>query len=143
MSIVCPESLAGIVALFEKMSPSKLDRLGEVYAPNVTFRDPIQECTGLERLRSIYQDMLAKLDKLSVDVIDAHGDESTGFLLWTMHYQWRGKNRTLTGTSHFKFARDGRVSAQTDHWDATFALYGDFPVLGWVLRKLQASFQTK
>ena len=54
-----------------------------------------------------------------------------------MHYQFRGRERIITGTSHLRFAPDGRVAAQTDHWDASFPVYGEFPVIGWAMRGIK------
>ncbi len=49
----------------------------------------------------------------------------------------RSKDRVITGTSHLQFAPDGRVAVQRDHWDASFPVYGEFPLLGWVMRAIQ------
>ncbi|BCU77298.1 nuclear transport factor 2 family protein [Luteolibacter sp. LG18] len=134
MSIACPEPLAAIVAHYEKLSPAKLERLGDVYSPNVHFLDPIREARGIAGLRSIYQEMFNNLSNCSMEVIDAQGDEHSGFILWTLFYHYRGKDRSVSGTSHVKFASDGRIAHQQDHWDATFCVYGEIPLLGGLLR---------
>ncbi|MGC4014345.1 MAG: nuclear transport factor 2 family protein [Luteolibacter sp.] len=133
MSIACPEPLAAVVAHYEKLSLKKLDHLGDIYAPSVHFRDPIREANGLGSLRALLEDILKRMDAWSLEVIDAQGDEHSGFLLWTLLYTFRGKDRSVTGTSHLKFASDGRISHRQDHWDAT-ALYAEIPLLGALLR---------
>lgn len=134
MALHCPDALTPMAGFFNDLSLAKLDHLGDIYSPAVEFQNPIHQTRGLAELRKVYEHLLHPAKNVAVTVTDAHGDERTGFLLWTMRYQWRGKDRVITGTSHLKFAPDGRVAAQCDHWDASDAVYGEFPVLGWVLR---------
>jgi hypothetical protein len=43
--------------------------------------------------------------------------------------------------SHFRFAPDGRICEQRDQWDASFVLYGEHPVLGWLMQKIKRRAQ--
>ena len=85
----------------------------------------------------VYENLFQQLANVAVAVTDAHGDERTGFLLWTMTYQLRGRQRIITGTSHLQFAADGRVMMERDFWDASGPVYGEVPLLGWVLRHIK------
>jgi hypothetical protein len=126
-----------MAGFFNGLSLEKLDHLGDIYSPAVEFQDPLQQTRGLADLRKVYQQLFQQLADLAVTVTDAHGDERTGFLLWTLRYQLRGKDRVITGTSHLQFAPDGRVAVQRDSWDASFPVYGEFPLLGWIMRGIQ------
>lgn len=137
MSLHCPHSLATVAGFFNGLAPEKLDSLGDVYSPGIEFQDPMHQTRGLPSLRRVFEHLFHQLKDVSVTVTDAHGDEHTGFLLWKMHYRFRGRERVITGTSHIKFAPDGRVAAQTDHWDASFPVYGEFPVIGWAMRGIK------
>jgi hypothetical protein len=119
------------------LSMEKLDHLGDIYSPAVEFQDPLHQIRGLTELRRAYEHFFHQLKDLAVTVADAHGDERTGFLLWTLNYQFRGKPRVITGTSHLQFAPDGRVALQRDHWDASFPVYGEFPLIGWAMRGIK------
>ena len=137
MALHCSDSMAPVAGFFNALSQEKLDHLGDIYSPGVEFQDPLHQIHGLADLRKVYEHQLQQLQDVAVTVTDAHGDERTGFLLWTMRYQMRGKERVITGTSHLKFAPDGRVAQQHDHWDASFPVYGEFPLVGWVLRGIR------
>ena len=117
--------------------PGKLDTLGDIYSPAVEYQDPLRHTRGVAELRQVYEHLFQQLQSVAITVTDAHGDEHTGFLLWTMNYQLRGRQRSITGTSHLKFAPDGRVAAQRDHWDASFVVYGEWPLLGWIMRAIK------
>ena len=134
MALHCPDSMTAVVDFFNEMTPAKLERLGDIYGPGVAFQDPIHDARGLPQLRDVLANRFQKMASVRVQVVDAHGDDRTGFLLWTVTYQHRGNGRLIHGTSHFKFANDGRISEQRDHWDASLAVYGELPVLGWLMQ---------
>lgn len=132
-----PDSMATIAAFLNGLAPEKLENLGDVYSPGVEFENPLHQTRGIAALRGVYGHLLQQFKDASMTVIDTHGDDRTGFLLWTMRYRFRGKERTISGTSHLKFAPDGRVLVQRDYWDASFPVYGEFPVMGWAMRGLK------
>lgn len=143
MVLHCPDSLSSIAGFFNGLSLAKLDHLGDIYAPGVEFHDPIHHAHGLADLRQVYQQIFQQLPELTVTVSDAHGDDRTGFLLWSMRFQLRGQERILTGTSHLKFAPDGRVAVQNDHWDPSFQINDELPLLGWAMRGIQRLVKSK
>ena len=137
MSLHCPDSMATVARFFNSLSPDKLQSLGDVYAPGVEFHDPLHHTRGLAQLRQVYERMFAQLTGVEVVVSDTHGDDETGFMLWKMQYKLRGKERIIQGTSHLRFAPDGRVAVQRDFWDASFPVYGEAPLLGWAMRRIR------
>jgi len=137
MSLHCPDSMATMAGFFNGLSPGKLENLGDVYSPGVEFQDPLHQTRGLPALRRVYEQLFHQFKDVSVTVNDTHGDDRTGFLLWTMRYQYRGKQRVINGSSHLKFAPDGRVAVQQDFWDASFPVYGEFPLIGWAMRGIK------
>lgn len=143
MALHCPDSMTPIAGFFNGLSPSKLEHLGDIYSPGVEFHNPLHQTRGLPALRRVYEHLFHQLHDLAVTVSDAHGDDRTGFLLWSMSYQFRGKERTITGTSHLTFAPDGRVAAQHDHWDASFQINEELPLVGWALRGIKRLVKTQ
>ena len=134
MALHCPDPLVTVTGFFDGISPQKLETLADVYSPGVEFREPLHETRGIAALRGVYERLFQQLDDISIAVTDVHGDDSTGFLAWTMRYQLRGRPRVIQGTTYVKFAQDGRVAVQNDYWDASFPVYGEFPGIGWVMR---------
>ncbi|MBC7980864.1 MAG: nuclear transport factor 2 family protein [Armatimonadetes bacterium] len=143
MALHCPDSLSSIAVFFSEISSPKLDVLGDVYSPSIKFRDPINEASGLSQLREVYARLLEQLQDVKIVVEDAQGDETSGFLLWRMTYTFREALHEIRGTSHLKFAADGRVSRQNDYWDASWPVYGRVPLLGWVMRKVEGLIKVK
>ncbi len=137
MALHCPHSIAALAVFFSELNISKLDVLGDIYSPGVEFCDPINEARGIGQLRGVYADLLKRKHDLNIAIEDAHGDERTGFLLWKMTYSARGGEREISGISHVAFASDGRISRQRDHWDASWSIYGEFPLTGWLMKRLR------
>ena len=129
--------MSPLAGFFNGLTPEKLDTLGDIYSPGVEFQNPLHQIRGLAELRKVYEHLLQLFAQVRVTVTDVHGDDRTGFLLWTMNYQIRGMERSITGTSHVRFAPDGRVAVQTDHWDASFPIYGEYPLVGWAMRNIK------
>ena len=137
MTLHCPVSMLPIAGFINGLSPAKLEHLGDIYSPGVEFHSPLHQTRGLSALRQVYEPLFQQLQDVAVSVTDAHGDERTGFLLWEMSYQDHGRQRVITGTSHLKFAPDGRVAVQHDHWDASFQTQEELPLLDWAMRGIK------
>ena len=129
--------MSPLAGFLNGLTPEKLDTLGDIYSPGVEFRNPLHHVRGLPNLRKAYEHLFQQFAQLSVTVSDVHGDDRTGFLLWSMDYRHRDDAHALAGTSHIRFAPDGRVATQTDHWDASFAVYGAYPLIGWAMRNIK------
>ena len=62
MALHCPDSMSAVADFFNKMTPSKLERLGDIYGPGVVFHDPIHDALGLSQLREVFANRLGELD---------------------------------------------------------------------------------
>lgn len=136
-------ALARMAGFFQEMNASNVGRVRELYAAEATFRDPINEVTGVKSIEAVMADLFRQLKNIRVVVREMRGDENAGFLLWTMHYNFRGNTRSIPGVSHFRFNPAGLVAAQEDYWDASFVLYGEFPLLGMTMRGIKRMARAK
>jgi steroid delta-isomerase len=143
MALNCADSLATMVRFFDGLALDKLDTLGDVYSPGIEFQDPLHHTRGIAALRQVFEQLFQQLSDISIQVLDTHGDENTGFLLWKMSYNFRGRPQEITGTSHLKFAPDGRVAVQYDFWDASFPVYAQFPLVGLAMRGIRKMIGTR
>lgn len=142
MTLYCPDSLNAVTRFYSEMTPAKLERLGDIFSPGVMFHGPLHQAKGLAQLREVLTHRFKKLENFSIKLLDAHGDDRTGFLLWTVRYLLRGQEQALFGMSHFRFAADGRISEQRDQWDTSSIQNGDVPVLGWLMKKISQRAQS-
>jgi steroid Delta-isomerase len=136
-------ALARMAGFFQEMSAANVGRVRQLYAADATFHDPINEVTGVKAIEAVMADLFHQLKNIRIVVREIRGDEDAGCLLWTMHYQFRGNKRSIPGVSHFRFNSDGLVTAQEDFWDASFVLYGEFPILGMIMRGIKRMAKVK
>ncbi|MGQ7959105.1 nuclear transport factor 2 family protein [Pseudomonas sp. SP16.1] len=128
---------------FAALNKDNLERLGELYADDVLFRDPLHEVRGLSNLQRYFAELYANVDELRFEF---HGcdtlGEDQGYLRWTMGYRHprlaRGAPIRVEGCSYLQW-RD-KVHLHRDYFDAGALLYEHLPLLGgtigWLKRRL-------
>jgi ketosteroid isomerase-like protein len=136
------EALDALVRWYETLSPASLERIGDFYADDAYFRDPFNEVNGLPAIRKIMQDMFEKLENPHFVVEERITEGSNGFLVWRFVFSIRRRPMEIQGSTHLRFAADGRVSFHRDYWDAATELYAKLPVVGWFVRRLGSLFSS-
>ena len=126
------------VALFESLTPERLDEFRSFCAEDVRFVDPFNEVIGIDRLIGVFRHMYTMVDDPRFDVIDRAMGQRAGYVRWRFSSRSKHGSRELIleGMSEIKFAADGRVCAHIDHWDPAGQLYARLPVIGWRMRRL-------
>lgn len=132
---------ARLRAFYETLTPSALDRLAEVYAPDAAFRDPFNDVRGVDAIARLFRKMYAQIDDVRFTFADVLVDGDAAMLGWTMAYRMKRLApqtlRRIEGVTHLRFRADGRATFHRDYWDAAHDLYEHFPFVGGVLRWLR------
>ncbi len=131
-------ALAELIDCFEHLTPASLDQLEQLYSADALFKDPFNEVQGAPAIRAIFAHMFQQVQAPRFAVLSqlAAGDEA--MLVWEMHYQSpRLGAQCIRGSSHLRFAADGRVCYHRDYWDSSEELYQQLPLLGPLLRWLR------
>lgn len=135
--------LARMAGFFHEMTIDHVDQVQKLYSTEACFKDPINEVIGADAIQKVMADLFKQLKNVNIAVKDMHGDDRSGFLQWNKHYEFRSKKRTIPGVSHFRFNEQGQVIQQEDFWDASFVLYGEFPMLGAIMRGIRRMVRVK
>lgn len=131
---------AALVAMFESMAPADLDRLDTFYTPDATFKDPFNQVRGTAAIRVIFEHMFRTLHAPRFVVHDVLVDGAQCFLTWDFLFTPRGRPGpawVVRGSSHLRFAADGRIDMHRDYWDVAEELYEKIPLLGGLMRWLK------
>lgn len=89
----------------------------DLYASDVWFRDPMQECRGRERFIQVNRSLAKKARALHFEVTDASGDDERFYLHWVMTMKpTLGPELRVEGVSRFA-ASGGRITEHHDFWD--------------------------
>jgi steroid delta-isomerase len=132
------EALERYIAFLEGLTPEGLDRLGEVCAPGVRFRDPFNEVEGLERYRQVLQRMYEDVPAITFRVSASAVGEELCFLRWQFSGTTSGgRPLEIEGVSEVAFDAEGLVTLHRDFWDAGQVLYEKLPLIGALLRAIR------
>jgi ketosteroid isomerase-like protein len=131
-----PPDIEPYVRFYEALTPADLDRLGEVMAHDVVFRDPFNEAIGLDQTRRVFEHMFQTLAEARFEVTDRAWSGRAWFLKWTFHARTKpgAPAWKIQGMSEVEFGADGRVASHVDHWDAMSQILVDLPLLGPLVR---------
>ena len=131
--------LQAVRAFFEALKPEDVARMAKLYTEDCSFRDPFNEVRGLPAVQRVFEHMFETLVSARFVVRDAFADGDQAFLTWDFLLRLKGQpnERRIHGSSHLRFAPDGRVAYHRDYWDAAEEVWEKVPLLGAVLRLLK------
>jgi steroid Delta-isomerase len=129
------------VVFFESLQPGSVQGMGDFYTPEAYFKDPFNEVRGLAEIQRIFSHMYVALEQPHFVVTDRVVQGAQCFLVWDFKFRFKRFDTTtlqvVRGTSHLRFAPDGRVNYHRDYWDAAEELYEKLPLVGGVMRWLK------
>ena len=144
-AITTDRHLGQVIAFFETLAPDSLQRLDQIYADAARFTDPFNEVSGLAAIRRVFQHMFETLDAPQFRIVLTATQGEHSFLLWNFRFRSRGRSTTalIHGSTHLRFAADGRITWHRDYWDPAREVYESLPLLGvvmrWLRRRLSAT----
>lgn len=130
-----------IVAFFETLTPTQVERLADLYTADAQFKDPFNAVQGLAAVQQVYRHMYVSLESPRFIVTNRIVDGYQCFLTWEFKFSFRnfhkGVQQTVVGGSHLVLANDGRIKLHRDYWDAAEELYEKLPLVGGLMRWLK------
>jgi ketosteroid isomerase-like protein len=132
------EPLNKLVHYWQTLTPEGVAALAEFYTEDAYFRDPFNEVNGIDSIKHIFADMFVRLDEPRFTVIETIEQDHGALLIWDFDFRIKTLKpelkRRIHGTSHIRFAADGRVHYHRDYWDAAGELYEQLPLVGALMR---------
>ena len=126
--------LFNFISTFGTDSPKELPN---IYSPLIEYEDPINKVQGLDHLHLVFEDTLKIFSEIKIEVKETSSTDHTAFVRWLMTYRFRKKDYSIDGVTLLEFDSSGLICKHTDYWDASFPLYGTFPVLGFLMRAIK------
>ena len=129
--------ISDFIKLISTFDSESLRDLPEIYSPTIEFEDPINTVQGLDNLCLVFEDLLKVFSEIEIQVKGTSSTDHTAFVRWLMTYRFRKKKYSIDGVTHLKFDSSGLICKHKDYWDASFPLYGTFPMLGSLMRGIK------
>ncbi len=132
-------SARATIDFFEQLQASDVQWMGRRYTEQAFFKDPFNEVRGLIAVQGIFAHMFEALDAPRFVVLDCVEQNEQCFLTWDFTFRLKGQaqQRRIHGSSHLRFAADGRIAYHRDYWDAAEEFYEKLPLLGGLLRLIK------
>jgi len=125
-------------ANFKDLQQADWSQLGQFYADNIMFKDPVHEIRGLVILEDYFTSLCSDLQDCRFEYLDQVVSDNAAYLKWIMHFRHpRFGNEIIDvrGVSHLRW--DDKIEFHEDFYDMGAMLYEQLPVLGNVTRWLR------
>jgi predicted ester cyclase len=131
-------AVTAYAAFYEGLSPDTVKRLDALCAPDVRFRDPFNDVTGVAAYRAILTRMFEDITEPRFGVKDWALSGRVAYLRWNFTFTTRkGVPWQIEGMSEVHFDDKGRVVAHLDHWDSGGQFFARLPLLGGLINLIR------
>lgn len=134
-----------VIHFFEALQPADVQRMAALYTEDARFKDPFNAVQGLPAIQGIFEHMFVALEAPRFEIVDVIVQGDQCFLSWDFVFRmrrFRREEQRIHGSSHLRFAPDGRIALHRDYWDAAEELYEKLPLLGGLMRWLKRRAST-
>jgi hypothetical protein len=145
-----PGSEAAIESGMERFAAAYVDlthdrtgaRVRALYADPLYFNDSLKTFRQRDALVDYMQATSDSLRESEVRIDQVLRDGADVFVRWTMEFRAGSMGRAIesrsVGMTHLRFDESGRVVLHQDFWDSAAGLYRNLPVVGYVLKLVDA-----
>ena len=130
--------LEGFKDHFKDLQQADWSLLGELYADDIVFKDPVHELRGLVILEDYFTALCADLVECRFEYLDQVVSDNSAYIKWIMHFRHPrlGKDTiAVRGVSNLIWS--DKIHFHEDFYDMGAMLYERLPVLGNVTRWLR------
>ena len=123
---------------FKDLQQADWSQLGEIYADDIVFRDPVHELRGLVTLEDYFTTLCADLIDCRFEYLDQVVSDDCAYVKWIMRFRHPRLGNDLIevrGVSHLRWS--DKIEFHEDFYDMGAMLYERLPVLGNVTRWLR------
>lgn len=123
---------------YKNLLEADLSKLGEMYADNVIFKDPVHEIRGIVAVEDYFTHTTKNLDSCEFEFLDEIESENAAYYKWHMYFthpRFGDHKITVRGVTHIQF--DERIYYHEDIYDMGQMVYEHVPVLNFVVKKIK------
>lgn len=127
------------IEVYQSLNKDNLFLLGEIYHPDIAFKDPLHQVTGLTELTDYFSGLYSNLSYCQFIISDAVSTDDKAFVYWTMQYAHPKLNGAqqidVEGHSYLLFNGE-KIISHRDYFDVGALLYRHIPLLGSVIKHI-------
>lgn len=133
--------------IYNSVNKETMHLLGEFYAEDVVFEDPLGRIEGLPALRAYYENMYKNVQEIRFEITDEVEQGDKHVICWTLRMKVKGLNKgeevSCVGNSFLKFNEEGLVYYHRDYFDMGEFIYQHVPVVRFFTRQVNKRLEHK
>lgn len=133
-----------LIGFYTEFNLESVERLGEVYAQNVVFQDPINVLHGLGSLQDYFREMMQGVKSCRFEILSTELLPTQAAIEWRMFYAHprlnQGREIVVEGVS--LVTGNDKIKRHRDYFDLGSMLYEHVPVIGYAVKRLKHRLQS-
>lgn len=133
--------LERFIEVYHQLDQNNLERLTEIYAPEIRFIDPAHEISGRDNLSHYFSALYANISTIDFSFERQLQEADQAVLVWVMTFRHPrlagGKPISVPGCSWLSFNSQGQALEHRDYFDLGAMLYEQLPLLGRMVRSIK------
>lgn len=133
--------LERFIEVYHQLDHNHLERLTEIYTPEVRFIDPAHEISGRDNLSRYFEALYANISSIDFSFERQLQEADQAVLAWHMTFRHPrlagGKKISVPGCSWLSFNPQGQALEHRDYFDLGAMLYEQLPLLGRMVRSIK------
>jgi hypothetical protein len=129
--------LANLLEWYGHLTERSVKHIHEFYSADAFFKDPLIEVYTTEEIQKHYLSVLDKISDVHFVFENILEQHNQAFVNWVMSARILGREFTVQGASHLKFAESGLCEYHRDYFDLSEEVYEQVPLLGLVFKGLK------
>jgi steroid delta-isomerase len=134
--------ISKIIDCYENLSLGSVERLGEIYAPTIHFKDPFAEIFNLDELKRYFTHMFMRGRNPKFQITASVGSGNRWSLYWVFRYERFRMNWEIRGSFLLELDAQGRIATHEDYWDVSTQIYERIPLVGILFRAIKWGLAT-
>lgn len=131
------------IDFFSQLTPETLKHIDTIFANDAHFKDPFNDVTGIEAIRTVFSHMFATTEKPRFKIKHFATKNQTLFIQWDFSFSKNNKHWRIDGCSMVSFNAKGEVQEHIDYWDPVEQIYRKInllkPLMHFLTRQLKAT----
>ena len=148
-----PQEIQCFIDFYQTLNKNNIDKLADIYHPQITFIDPLHKTQDLFELESYFANMYANVTQIHFSINKVVIQDREACLFWVMTFSSKKLNKgnsikvdgmsfltyqnaisTQSASSQNNQAIDNKILIHRDYYDAGQMLYEHIPIIASAIR---------
>ena len=125
--------------LYRNFNQDQVALIDDVYDKEIRFSDPVHEVSGLEAMKSYFNNIASNLNYCRFEYLDEVHNGNSSYIKWLMIFSHphlkNGEEIRLKGVSHIQY--ENKIYLHEDFYDMGAMIYEHLPLLSHIVKNIK------